>query len=189
MSRIAPLALLLSLAACVRGGSTLVTDEPSTIERSGEAVVAQTVVEPKPPQELAPVSAQQPPLPLAPLDAFAGEATASETREAGLQVIDIEAGEGMAVELGDYLEVHYVLTLADGVEIDSSHAWPEPFKLVLGETAVIPGFTAGLVGAKRGMLRKIIIPPALGYGDRNLGKIPPSSTLIFHVQVMSVSDW
>jgi FKBP-type peptidyl-prolyl cis-trans isomerase len=182
------LALLLSLAACVRASSTPAAAEPSTIEPPAEAVAAQTVAEPKPERELAPVAAEQV-SPLAPLSRFAGEPIASETREGGLEVIDYATGEGFAIELDDYVEVHYVLTLADGRELDSSHGWPEPFKLVLGETAVIPGFTAGLVGAKRGMLRKIVVPPALGYGERELAHIPPNSTLIFHVQVMSVSDW
>lgn len=111
---------------------------------------------------------------------------ASELREGGLEVIDYTAGEGLAAELGDLVEVHYVLTLGHGAELDSSHGREQGLQLVLGRTGMIPGFTAGLVGARRGMLRKLIIPPALGYGDRELANIPPGSTLHFYIQVMLV---
>jgi hypothetical protein len=129
----------------------------------------------------------EPPVARAPLSSFEKPVVASETREGGLLVFDYVAGEGFAAELGDYVEVHYVLMLDNGVAVDSSHEREQGLQLVLGETGVIPGFAAGLIGVRRGMLRKIVVPPALGYGERELANIPANSTLTFYIEVIVVN--
>lgn len=126
-----------------------------------------------------------PPRP-APLSAFTGPPIASEVRDGGLEVYDYVEGEGLAAELDDLVEVHYILTTVDGRELDSSHAHPNPFAVALGESTTIVGFANGLIGAKPGMLRKLVIPPELGYGDREIGAIPANSTLVFHLEIISV---
>ena len=60
--------------------------------------------------------------------------------------------------------------------------------VIVGTGGAIKGFDDALVGVRPGMLRKVVVPPELGYGERDQGKIPPNSTLVFLLQIMEVSD-
>jgi len=121
-------------------------------------------------------------------EAFAGEPIAVKKLDGGLMVYDYVAGEGPAAKTGDQVTTHYIGQLADGTEFDNSHTRPDGLPLVVGSAGVIDGFAKGIEGAKVGMLRKIVIPPELGYGERDQGKIPPNSTLVFLLQIIEVSE-
>lgn len=106
---------------------------------------------------------------------------------AGLVVKDLTAGTGAAVKSGDTITVHYVGTLMDGTEFDSSRKRGQPFTFDVGKGQVIKGWDAGLVGMKVGGRRKLIIPSDLAYGDRGAGgTIPPKSTLLFDIELLSI---
>jgi FKBP-type peptidyl-prolyl cis-trans isomerase len=83
------------------------------------------------------------------------------------------------------VQVHYRGKLANGKEFDSSYG-REPLDVTIGQTGLIPGFTMGLVGMRLGEKRTITIPPALGYGSRDVGPIPANSTLIFELELVKV---
>lgn len=121
-------------------------------------------------------------------EAYSGEPIATKKKENGLEIYDYAAGEGRAAKEGDQVVTHYIGQLTDGTEFDSSHGRAEGLPVILGAGGVIPGFSQGLEGAKVGMLRKVVIPPELGYGERDQGKIPPNSTLVFMLQIVSVSE-
>jgi protein-disulfide isomerase len=105
----------------------------------------------------------------------------------GLVVNDLSLGSGAAAKSGDTLVVHYVGTLTDGTLFDSSRTRNQTFSFELGKGMVIKGWDQGLVGMKVGGKRKLIIPPDLAYGDRGVsGKIPPKSTLVFEVELVSI---
>ena len=125
---------------------------------------------------------------LAGAEAYAGEPVASKKLENGLEIYDYAAGEGREAKTGDQVVTHYIGQLTDGTEFDSSHSRPDGLPVVLGGGGVIPGFAQGLEGAKVGMLRKVVIPPELGYGAREQGKIPANSTLVFMLQITEVKD-
>jgi FKBP-type peptidyl-prolyl cis-trans isomerase len=121
-------------------------------------------------------------------EAYSGEPIASKKLDNGLEIYDYVAGEGRSAKNGDQVVTHYIGQLTNGTEFDSSHGRPDGLPLVIGGGGVIAGFSQGLEGAKPGMLRKVVIPPELGYGEREQGKIPPNSTLVFMLQVISVTE-
>lgn len=108
--------------------------------------------------------------------------------EGGLKIQDLIVGSGQEAVNEQTIAVNYVGTLADGKKFDSSYDRGQPFQFVLGAGQVIRGWELGVAGMKVGGKRKLIIPPALGYGDRNIGNglIPPNSTLIFEVELLGV---
>ena len=72
----------------------------------------------------------------------------------------------MAAKKGDTVFAHYVGTLEDGTEFDSSEG-RDPLEFVLGEGMIIPGFENAVLGKKAGDKVSVTIPPAEGYGERN----------------------
>ena len=107
------------------------------------------------------------------------------TTDSGLRYIDVREGEGDAAKAGDGVSVHYTGWLVNGTKFDSSVDRGQPFKFPLGGGRVIKGWDEGVAGMKPGGVRKLIIPPALGYGSRPVGPIPPHSTLIFEVELLA----
>lgn len=107
--------------------------------------------------------------------------------QAGLLVQDLRPGTGAEAKAGHTVSVHYVGTLTNGSKFDSSRDRGKPFEFKLGAGMVIQGWDQGVAGMKIGGLRKLTIPPELGYGARGAGGvIPPHATLIFEVELLGV---
>mgnify|MGYP006107383303 CR=1 FL=1 len=106
------------------------------------------------------------------------------TTDSGLQYEIIKMGDGDKPEAADKVTVHYKGTLEDGTVFDSSYDRGET--ITFGLKQVIPGWTEGLQLMPVGSKFKFIIPPKLGYGSRDLGSIPPNSTLIFEVELFEI---
>ena len=108
------------------------------------------------------------------------------TTASGLKYVELKIGTGKVATKGDTVEVHYVGTLADGKKFYSSRDRNETFSFELGAGKVIKGWDEGVAGMKEGGKRKLIIPPELAYGDRDVGNglIPANSTLIFEDTVV-----
>jgi FKBP-type peptidyl-prolyl cis-trans isomerase FkpA len=123
---------------------------------------------------------------------------AFETGPTGLGIDDVKLGTGDAARAGSQVTVHYTgwLWLADttepeggrgGAKFDSSKDRGQPFDFALGAGQVIAGWDQGVAGMKVGGTRRLLIPPALGYGARGAGGvIPPNATLLFEVDLLSV---
>jgi len=106
----------------------------------------------------------------------------------GLVVQDAVIGSGQAAENGDTLSAHYVGMLENGSVFDNSYNRGQPIQFVLGSGQLIQGWELGLIGMKEGGKRKLIIPPALGYGSQGAGGvIPPNATLLFEIELVSVT--
>lgn len=105
----------------------------------------------------------------------------------GLEYWDIKAGTGAVAQAGQTVKVHYTGWLTTGKKFDSS-VGKAPFEVTpLGNAPVIKGWNEGIIGMKVGGKRQLRIPPDLAYGaDGYPGVIPPNSTLIFDVQLLSV---
>ena len=111
------------------------------------------------------------------------------TTASGLQIDDTVVGTGAEAKSGNMVSVHYTGWLyTDGVagaKFDSSKDRGEPFKFSLGGGQVIRGWDEGVAGMKIGGTRRLVIPPALGYGARGAGgAIPPNATLLFEVDLL-----
>jgi len=90
---------------------------------------------------------------------------------------------------GNMIKMHYTGTLEDGKKFDSSYDRNEPFQFQLGVGQVIKGWEEGVLGMCAGEKRKLIIPPALGYGDQGAGDIiPGGATLYFEVELISAEE-
>ena len=102
-------------------------------------------------------------------------------------VEDLKVGSGdREVQGGDYIVIHYSGTLLDGTVFDSSYNRGQPFKTRIGVGEVIEGWDMGVPGMKVGGKRRLIIPAKLAYGEREIGLIPPNSTLIFEVELVDI---
>jgi FKBP-type peptidyl-prolyl cis-trans isomerase len=112
---------------------------------------------------------------------------AASTKTAnGTYYRDLVVGTGATVATGQTIKVRYTGWLANGTQFDSNTAKPDPLEFKVGAGQVISGFDDGLVGAKIGTQRQLIIPPSLGYGPYDYGPIPGNSVLVFKVEVISV---
>jgi peptidylprolyl isomerase len=111
----------------------------------------------------------------------------TETTASGLQYVDVKPGTGASPQKGQSVSVQYTGWLADGTKFDSSRDRNEPFSFRIGQGQVIKGWDEGVATMKIGGVRKLIIPPELGYGARGAGGvIPPNATLTFEVELLSV---
>lgn len=105
-----------------------------------------------------------------------------------LVIEDQIIGEGSECSPGQLINVDYVGTSwSDGTEFDSSWSRNEVFSFSLGIGQVIAGWDEGFVGMRVGGRRKLIIPPAKGYGEQGAGGvIGPDETLVFVVDLRSI---
>jgi FKBP-type peptidyl-prolyl cis-trans isomerase FklB len=106
------------------------------------------------------------------------------TLPSGLQYKVLAEGSGKTPKVADNVTVNYKGTLINGAEFDNSYKRGQPatFKV----NGVIKGWTEALQLMKEGSKWQLFIPPELGYGDRGAGPVPPNSTLIFEVELISV---
>ena len=119
---------------------------------------------------------------------FAVDSAALTRTASGLQYQDVAVGNGDEAGEGKVAVVHYTGWLTDGTKFDSSRDRGEPFSFPVGGGQVIAGWDEGVASMKVGGKRTLLIPPALGYGDRGAGGvIPPGATLLFEVELLRVA--
>jgi peptidylprolyl isomerase len=107
------------------------------------------------------------------------------TATQGLRYIEITPGSGVAVSQGIAVEFNYSGYLLSGTRFDTSCSAEAPvLRFTVGAGQLIPGFELGVLGMKPGGVRRIIVPPALGYGSTANGPIPANSTLVFDLEMI-----
>jgi len=101
----------------------------------------------------------------------------------GLAYKVVKEGSGKPAGANDRVKLKYTGKLIDGTEFDSSKG--NAVEFVPSQT--VPGFSEGLQMMAPGAEYILYIPANLAYGDRETGSIPAGSTLVFEVEVESVS--
>jgi len=113
----------------------------------------------------------------------------TKTTDGGVKYETLKEGTGPELKSGQKAELHYVGQLENGEVFDSSRTKtpPTPFAVTFGSTQLIKGWDESIPGMKVGEVRKLTIPPAMGYGKMGHGStIPPNSTLIFEVELLGI---
>jgi FKBP-type peptidyl-prolyl cis-trans isomerase len=110
-----------------------------------------------------------------------------------LQISNGKVGTGAEATNGKTVSVHYTGWLYDpktadhrGKKFDSSKDHGDPFEFKLGAGQVIRGWDEGLVGMRALGVRRLVVPPSLGYGTVRNASIPPNATLVFDIELLSV---
>ncbi|CAE6441899.1 hypothetical protein ACGC1H_004298 [Rhizoctonia solani] len=90
---------------------------------------------------------------------------------------------------GDTVTIHYVGTLLNGKQFDSSRDRREPFQTKIGVGQVIKGWDEGIPQVPLGGKARLTIPSHMAYGDKDIGRglIPANSTLIFEVELLKIN--
>ncbi|MEM9743116.1 MAG: FKBP-type peptidyl-prolyl cis-trans isomerase [Pseudomonadota bacterium] len=109
-----------------------------------------------------------------------------QVTDSGLQYEVLEAGDGPKPGPTDTVTTHYEGRLIDGTVFDSSIERGQPAQFPLNR--VIPGWTEALQLMSTGAKYRLYIPSELAYGQRPQGSIPPNSTLIFDVELISIDS-
>ena len=118
---------------------------------------------------------------------LAGPAGAELRTASGLKYTDLVVGTGPSPRHGQTAVVHYMGTLTDGKKFDSSRDRGQPFEFPVERGRVIKGWDEGILTMKVGVRRRLVIPPALGYGERGSPpNIPPNATLIFDMELLDI---
>lgn len=110
------------------------------------------------------------------------------TSSDGLVLIDyMRPTTGDAAATDGRIAVHYTGNLANGKQCDTSRERSAPYVLVVGSPMPM-GFAKALEGAKKGDLRRAVIPAAMGFGEQGnrRAQIPPNATLYYEFEVMDV---
>jgi FKBP-type peptidyl-prolyl cis-trans isomerase len=106
---------------------------------------------------------------------------------------DLRLGTGASAAVGRSVDVRYTLWIysASGTDNKGAQVQTGSFNFIVG-TGVIAGFSQGVTGMQVGGIRRVVIPPNLGYGNNpppaNPGEpqIRPNETLIFEIELLAI---
>lgn len=184
-----------ALSACFtsRDGSCALAVEGSCVVhvlgRYTQSSASEASLESQPSTSSSTHPSQAPKPPAGAMEAAAAPSTAPALvkLEHGVSYADTKVGHGKAAASGDKLSIKYT-----GVAPSSGGGWKvfdsndgKAVHFTLGDGEVIRGWEIGLVGMRTGGVRRLVVPPAMGYGERGSGPVPPRATLIFDIRLLN----
>lgn len=146
-----------------------------TREAEGTAAAGSTAEEPA-----------APPMDMEFADDLAIDLDAMTRTESGLYYEELEPGSGLAARDGHVLDTHYTGWLTTGQEFGTSREG-NPYSFQLGRQQVPRGIEEGVTGMRIGGVRRLVVPPSLGYGPRGQPPtIPPGATLVYEIELLDI---
>ncbi len=102
-----------------------------------------------------------------------------------LQTEDLKLGTGELAMIGKRIKIHYTASVYQGQMFDSTKDKNAPLSFRLGNGESIAGFEQGIPGMKVGGIRKITMPPDMGFGTHGSNlRIPINSALVYEVELL-----
>jgi FKBP-type peptidyl-prolyl cis-trans isomerase len=100
----------------------------------------------------------------------------------------LREGAGAPIVEGKRVELRYTVALEDGTIIIDTRANDRTHKMYVGDGTVIKGLDDGIRGMRLGEIRRLVIPPELGYGRPGYSdRIPANEKIIMEVELAAVN--
>lgn len=107
----------------------------------------------------------------------------------GLKITQIRPGDGPVAELGMFAVIRYDCYLPRGEKCESSRDLPYPIQLKIGQRLTYPAIAYALPGMRVGEIRSVKVSPNLTYYEQKQNpKVPPTATLRYEIELLSISD-
>ena len=105
-----------------------------------------------------------------------------------VEVEELEVGEGPTPKKGQQVILHVVGKLENGREFENTRKAGKPLEITLGEDGVLPAFEDAVPSMQVGGRYRLKVPPDRGYGDKEHGKVPANSKLIYEVELVGIKQ-
>lgn len=106
----------------------------------------------------------------------------------GLKILKLNTTNGKKTVVNKPIQMHYVVSLANGKKIQSSRDGGTPFTFRLDDEnrPLIAGVKEGVLAMRQGEKAILFIPYYLGYGMKAVGPFPAKSDIVFEVEILKV---
>jgi FKBP-type peptidyl-prolyl cis-trans isomerase FkpA len=128
------------------------------------------------------------PRPVAAVDSFSTQVTLQQGAS-GLQFGDITVGCGAAAGAASNVNVQFTVWLSDGTQVITTRgAGAATNALQLSDPSTLQFWRLGVPGMRVGGTRKLVVPPALGFGaaGNSSAGVPANATLVVDVELVSL---
>ena len=108
----------------------------------------------------------------------------------GLQFADLSVGCGAVAQATANVNVQFTVWLSTGKQIVTTRGANQPANpLQLSNTSTLEFWRLGVPGMRVGGTRRLVVPPALGFGaaGNSSANVPPNATLVVDVELVSVA--
>jgi FKBP-type peptidyl-prolyl cis-trans isomerase len=108
--------------------------------------------------------------------------------QSGLYYQDVRTGRGAVAMIGDTVRLLYAGYLPDGTLVEARLDTASAAAIPLGAGHLIAGWEEGIPGMREGGIRKLIIPPELGFGTEGRPPVPPNAILVVDIELLATGD-
>ena len=155
------------------------------------ALAACQVNTPTPPVEPSPTTGALNTFDLAPTEAATAapiviNLEGAMTTESGLQYLEETTGKGAKPKAGEIITMNYIASLPDGTELYNSYTEGKPATTVWGADRLLDGWEEGIGLMNVGSKAKLVLPPALAFGEAGNQAVPPNTQVVIEVELLKV---